>query len=288
VKRIRKYRVKITPSGYVFILITILLSIGAANTGNNLLYLITSALLGVMLASGVSSILNLAWIELSVQPPNEIFAGIPAAFKVKIKRNFPFAAFFVSFKIKEGQKRGITLKGKEEKETTIWIKFKKRGKAYISYFVLYSGFPFGFFIREKRILSDLSFVVFPTPKAVPFSLSEGASSAGFSAAYQGDSDEIRGLRPYKDGDLLRWVDWRATARCARLISREFSKTQKESLFIRLTHTSEWEVKLQEATYLILEAHKRKIPYGIQLPEEEIPYGYGESHKIKILTSLALA
>jgi disulfide bond formation protein DsbB len=49
----RKYEVKITSSGLIYILITIVLSVAAINTGNNLLYIISSLLLALMAISGL-------------------------------------------------------------------------------------------------------------------------------------------------------------------------------------------------------------------------------------------
>ncbi|MBW1802999.1 MAG: DUF58 domain-containing protein, partial [Deltaproteobacteria bacterium] len=88
-----RYRVKITPSGYVYILITIVLSLGAANTGNNLLYLMTSLMLALMAMSGFISFMNFFFIEMSVTPPKEIFAGRPAPFKLRIHKKKGYSFF---------------------------------------------------------------------------------------------------------------------------------------------------------------------------------------------------
>ena len=54
----RKYYVRITTPGYIYIVITIVLSVGAVNTANNLLHIVASSLLALMLLSGTSSFLN--------------------------------------------------------------------------------------------------------------------------------------------------------------------------------------------------------------------------------------
>jgi len=65
VKLKKRYRVKITRWGYIYILITIIISLGAANTSNNLLYLLAAALLAIMLISGLSSMVNITGLKIN-------------------------------------------------------------------------------------------------------------------------------------------------------------------------------------------------------------------------------
>ena len=55
---------------------------------------------------------------------------------------------------------------------------------------------------------------------------EGGASAGegSSARYHGQSDELRGTRPYVAGDDLRRVHWKSTARLGSLVVKEFHRT----------------------------------------------------------------
>ena len=81
----RRYQVKITASGYIYIVVTILISVAAINTGNNLLYIISSLMLALMAISGIASLFNLFFIEISLRPPEEVFAGIPARFSLRAR-----------------------------------------------------------------------------------------------------------------------------------------------------------------------------------------------------------
>ena len=95
----RKYRVKIAPSGIVFVIITLVLSIGAANTGNNLLYLMTSLMLSLIILSGLSSFANFFFLKISMTPPEEVFAGIPAPFGLSVVKRVGHS-FFLRCSIK--------------------------------------------------------------------------------------------------------------------------------------------------------------------------------------------
>ena len=74
----KRYRVKITAAGYVYVLITIILGVGAVNTGNNLLYLMSSLLLALMVLSGMSSLGNLFSLSVSRSASSEAcYGGYP-------------------------------------------------------------------------------------------------------------------------------------------------------------------------------------------------------------------
>ncbi len=66
---------EVTRAGMIYVLTTLLIGVAALNTGNNLLYLIVSAMLAAILVSGVCSGLILSDLELEVTLPRHVFAG---------------------------------------------------------------------------------------------------------------------------------------------------------------------------------------------------------------------
>ena len=66
---------EVTRAGMIYLLTTLLIGVAALNTGNNLLYLIVSAMLAAILISGVCSSLVLSDLELQVTLPRHVFAG---------------------------------------------------------------------------------------------------------------------------------------------------------------------------------------------------------------------
>jgi len=65
----------VTRVGIFYILIVLLIGIAALNTGNNLLYIIVSAMLAAVLVSGLASAMVLRHLELDVRVPEHVFAG---------------------------------------------------------------------------------------------------------------------------------------------------------------------------------------------------------------------
>ena len=286
-----RYKVKIGKAGYLYILVTVVISLGAANTSNNLLYLVASALLAIMLASGLSSVINLSRLNINIHPPQEIFAGIPTPFKVVIKkRRGILPAVLVGVNLESGKSAGIILNAGEEHELLVWLSFPSRGVTHLSNLEIISGFPFGFFTRARRHDLDLPLIVFPKPLPVALINIMGREKGDEAANIQkGQGDEILELRAYVEGDPPKIVDWKATARKGEMICRDMTSSVGGSVILELNRPSKnWEEALGEATYLVLEAFNRNMEVGLVLPDRSIEPRRGASHRHEILKALALA
>ena len=78
---------EVTRAGIVYILATLLIGVAALNTGNNLLYLIVSTMLGAVLVSGVCSGLVLRGLILHVNLPQHVFAREAAAGTLELRNS---------------------------------------------------------------------------------------------------------------------------------------------------------------------------------------------------------
>jgi uncharacterized protein (DUF58 family) len=87
----------VTREGGVYLVFTLLVAIGALNTGNNLLFLVVSAMLGAVLVSGVASAIVLMGIEVGFELPQHVFAKQSYTATVAVKnRRLWVPAFSVS------------------------------------------------------------------------------------------------------------------------------------------------------------------------------------------------
>lgn len=285
----RRYTVRITVSGYIYIIVTILISVAAINTGNNLLYVISSLMLALMAISGAASLFNLFFIDVTLRPPEEVFAGIPARFSLTIGKRRG-SSFFLGFATRYGFAALPFVSGVVEQP--LWLTFPKRGEVTIGDIRIRSGFPLGFFHRSKISPVDLHLVVYPKPTPTAAPLLAGGSIGGErrSDFFSGElGDEIKELREYRESDPLKWVEWKATARRGRMVVREFYRLEGDTLFIDLSErTGQWERKLSRACHLVLEGHRKKLLLAMKLPHGKIDPGKGERQKRLLLEALALA
>jgi uncharacterized protein (DUF58 family) len=70
----QSFHYEFTTTGAVFLLLIIVIGIAALNTGNNLLFIIVSAMLAAILVSGLASALVLSGLELDILLPIHVFA----------------------------------------------------------------------------------------------------------------------------------------------------------------------------------------------------------------------
>ncbi|HEX8816327.1 MAG TPA: DUF58 domain-containing protein [Terriglobales bacterium] len=75
----------VTRVGLVYCLLVVLIGVAALNTGNNLLYIVTAAMLAAILASGIASAAVLSELQLDVRMPEHLFAGRSAMGRAMVR-----------------------------------------------------------------------------------------------------------------------------------------------------------------------------------------------------------
>ncbi len=74
----------VTREGLVYLIFTLVIGVAALNTGNNLLFIIVSAMLAAVIVSGTASAGVLRGIELDISLPTHAFAGTTAIGRVRL------------------------------------------------------------------------------------------------------------------------------------------------------------------------------------------------------------
>ena len=85
-----------TREGGIYLGVIVVITVAALNTGNNLLFMILACLLAGILVSGVVSQIVLTGLELNLELPEHLFAGLPTTLRLTL-RNLKWA--FPSFSI---------------------------------------------------------------------------------------------------------------------------------------------------------------------------------------------
>ena len=80
-RRVALHRVReafdydVTREGLVYLAMVLVIGVAALNTGNNLLFIVVSAMLAAIIVSGIASAAILRSLELEVALPEHVFAG---------------------------------------------------------------------------------------------------------------------------------------------------------------------------------------------------------------------
>ncbi len=139
-----------------------------------------------------------------------------------------------------------------------------------------SRFPLGLSCARRRIaLPEQQLVVYPAAVPLRSLLVEDGTEPQSKLVLsnrRGGHDEFFGLRPYRPGDPLRSVHWRASARLGELLSREYEHQHDRRLWIVLDlsarrHSgagvrSTAESMFKIAHSLALKARSESLPVGL--------------------------
>ncbi len=282
-------RVKVKRSGAIFIGATVFLGVAAANTGNNLLYIVVSAMLSLMLVSGITSILNIKGVEVKLIPPIEVFAGRKAGFRVLVRKRFRFPSFLI--RVSSNVDEIIfPLVDRRWREGKLYLLFEKRGVVERVKLLLSSDFPLGLFIRSLEVDVETGVIVFPAP--VPTRMQavssdnkkEGSSS---NPVMVRGYEEFKGVKDYA-GEPMKLIHWKLTAKRGEITVKDMLSEEKEPVILSLNMVEgDLETKLSKLTYLAVKLIEEGYPVGLKLNGKEIPPDRGEMQKLAILRELAL-
>jgi uncharacterized protein (DUF58 family) len=294
--------VRVTNLGLGFVLTTLVVAIGATNTGNNGLYILLSLLLGVLLVSGVVSRRNVDGVDVSLDGPAEVFAGEPVRFRVRVgnRTGREKAALLVKVSGKAAPLLFPRLVAGGEAERGLDLVFPRRGRQKVESILLFSGYPIGLFRKGRLHPVNEERIVFPRPRAAVFPPPEAREAVddGIDPRKRGRGAEILKLREAAPGDDPRDIHWPQTARQGRPIVKERASELGREIVVHLdtgrpaTAGPDWdgafEDAVREAAGLALRFRSRGERVGLLCGDLFLPPAMGPLHRTTILTALALA
>ena len=149
--------------------------------------------------------------------------------------------------------------------------------------------PIGLFRAWTWLHIDASAPVYPRLSGrLPLPESPGDDSSGNDPA--GGNDEWASLRPFRDGDSPRQVAWKAYARGAPLLVKEYrglSGQHHEFDLDRLPPGLDVEAGLSQLATWVVESERRGERYGLVLRGRRLAADSGPQHLRACLTALAL-
>jgi uncharacterized protein (DUF58 family) len=110
----------------------------------------------------------------------------------------------------------------------------RRGCYPVNNSYLTTGFPFGLWQARSLVTVENRLVAWPRRYAISSAMPEAGydqTGLGFADTRPGDAGDFLGVRPYRNGDLLKRVHWPQTARQGRLIVCERQAATRPALRI---------------------------------------------------------
>ena len=312
---------QVTAGGVVFVSIYTVVAFAAWNTGNNLLFLIFAVLTSTLFVAWTAARASLRDLVVTARFPDHIFAGEPAPVIVTVnntKRLLPSFSIVVEARSRaEGPKgrRFFRRRPRERKRVLAYFMyvphrakveqrveqtFERRGQVLVTGFEISTKFPFGFFRLRRRLRArDVEVVVYPKPERAGDELHLLPVDAGqLEAQRRGAGHDLHSLREYQPHDDVRHIDWKATARAARLIVREFTAEDERRVHIALdtfvdaaegeAAVARFERAVTLAASLVTHFIEERAEVRLNVGDADARYGVGREHLYATLRRLALA
>lgn len=221
---------EITRAGWLFIALTLAIGFAAINSGANLLHAVFGAQMALIIGSGVLSEGAVRRVRARRRVVGAVHAGRPASAMVDIE-NVDSRADALSVSVEDddrddGPARGdpvfaVRVPPRAKIALPTVVTMPHRGLHPLPRAVVATRFPFGLFVKRRDLQEPPIVTVYPAlypVRDVELSAEPGRDDAG--AGRLARAGEFFGLREYRDGDDVRRISWRASARLGRPVLRE--------------------------------------------------------------------
>jgi len=277
-----------TRAGLGFAVMLLAMLFAGMNYSNSLALLVTFSLGGFALVGMNYCHRNLLGLRLVALQPQPAFAGEAARLSLAFENpgvdRYDIAA--------EGL--GASAHAPRAAPSTVTrldlrIPTRTRGRLRLPRLRLATSFPFGLFRCWTWVHLPVDVLVYPTPIGTrPLPVGPSGRESG-NARHESGRDELRDLRPFRDGDSPRQVAWKAYARGAPLLVKEYSgATAEASLFdFAALVDLDIEARLSQLCRWVLDAETRGGRYALRLPTLRLDADRGTAHLSRCLEALAL-
>jgi uncharacterized protein (DUF58 family) len=217
------------------------------------------------------------------------FALRPGSLRVTLENSALLPRYRLESGVADEPTQATDVPAQGRQQIELPVAAPKRGIVTVDRLRLTTTHPFGLFRTWTWVHAPIGMLVYPRPAgALPMPTVSGRKTGHRSQGYSG-ADEWQGLRPFRDGDSPRQVDWKAYAREAPLLVKEYSAMGSELRifdFQQLTHL-DTEARLEQLTRWVVDAEEKGDRYGLELPGVHIAPDRGTDHRHQCLAALAL-
>ncbi len=277
-----------TRQGLAYALVLFAILAGAVNYENSLAYALVFTLVGLGVVSILHTYRNLQGLVIRAGRPLPVFAGERALFPIGIVNPTRRRRYAVVLSLPGTAGSAVDLAAGEN-----WVELSQaaplRGRLFLGRFVVATRFPLGLLRAWSHIDLGMQCLVYPAPallRGLPPTLSGsdgGDGDRGFG------HEEFAALRPYRVGDTLSHVHWKAVAREQGMQTKQFSGEAAQELWLawELLPGTAPELRLRRLCRWVLEADGAGLAYGLTLPDRRIEPAIGAAHRRVCLEALAL-
>jgi len=278
-----------TRAGLAFGALLLLMLIAGLNYANSLALLVTFLLAGLALVAMHTCHRNLLGVTVAELSSQDSFAGEHAELRLRLANSSTQLRLGIEIDGLGIAPVAGTAPANGEVVVSLRTATPRRGLLPIGRLRIMSTWPFGLFRAWTWLHLTHAVTVYPRPAGQrPMPMAAGSDS-GTAPRESGDIDEWATLRPFRDGDSPRQVAWKAYARGAPLLVKEYTASgSAERLFDFATLAGlDTEQRLSQLARWIVNCAAYGEGFGVRLPQQLIELDQGMVHRQRCLRALAL-
>lgn len=287
--RLASRRIYILPTraGGVFGLLLVAMFLAGMNYGNGLALLLTFWLASFALVAMVQTQRALTGLIVQQAAAEPAFAGEKVALTLVLRARVPIHD--LSFRADHTELEQTVMRAPDrDAAVTLALPAPRRGRWRAPVLRLSTVAPYGLFRTWTWLSLDVQTLVYPKPAGnLPLPEAPGDSLGSHRVA--GSHDELAALRPFREGDSPRQVAWKAYARGAPLLVREYQGQASARLEFdfQVVALADTEARLSQLARWILAAAADNRGWILRLPGSAPLAGADGEHRRACLGQLAL-
>lgn len=277
-----------TRGGVAFAALVFVMLLAGLNYANSLALLLTFVLAAFALVAMQQCHRNLLGLTVVALRAPPVFAQRPALLEITLGQDSTAPRLRLEAGVDDCPSTCADLTGTAPLQAALALGVRSRGLVHIPRVRIATAHPFGLFRAWTWVHAVTELTVYPAPVG-PLPLPRhSAQRPGERARGGAGTDEWLGLRPFRDGDSPRRVDWKAYAREAPLLVKEYEHAAAELCLFEfaLVPLSGTEAKLSQLARWIVDAEARAERYGLILGSERVAPDTGPEHRHRCLRLLA--
>jgi len=276
----KRLRLSLTRLGLEYLAAMLLAGLFAVTSGNNLLYLIFSLMLGLFLVSGWVSRGAIRDIDLHSIEEGNVFARVRGGVRIRFRDRAPRRVRALELHLEVERTRSepgfypgaqrLPRKNDDDPiQVVVHIRPELRGWCQASTLEIRTRYPFGFLEKAWRFPVQRPLLVLPHPRSVTVRQDLKGEAVRAIPAIGVSSPE--GARPFRTGDAPSRVHWKRTAQRGTPWVRTFEGEQPTGLRLHLDLRRwmpgpEFEKELELLSGAILQARLQKLEVFLEVTD----------------------
>jgi uncharacterized protein (DUF58 family) len=279
-----------TRFGWAMVGLICCLFVLGTNYQNNVILMFCYFVFAIQLLSMFHSYNSFVQYHLQFRPFEPHFANDNVSFRVKLSADPNRSGLHASSNIAVYNQDHSIYHYLNEGENVVDLGLYKRGTHHVGRVSVESIFPFGLFKCWTHLSVPYSLLVYPRPISGPQKIRELAQKGdtGAKTGANVTTEDLQGLREYRDTDPIHHVSWKHYAKGQGLLTRDFSEKAAVSGWLNISDylQDDLELALSELTYQVIDLSSQDATFGLNLGHHQIMPNTGGEHKEQCLEALA--